>query len=238
MKKKTISLLLLLLIVSLAVCSMVYCVVFVPFDVQMTWLARNYYGLESWIAHNYLMGALAFTAVSLGVILLLLPFGIALCVFGGVFFGTAAGSIYLLISYTISAAVIFQIVRSTFGKNTFGYTARKHQRYYERFRENSFYYLLFLRIFPFTPFWLISVLAGLSPMRFVRYMLATLIGTIFPTLIYVDLGTRINQFLASGGSLSDYCRANSSPVIILLVISFVTLLPVLLKKRFARRELD
>lgn len=236
MSKKKLLIAFLSLLVLLALGGMVLCIVYVPFDVQMNWLATHYVSLEHWIAQNYIRAVVTFITLSSVATLLLLPVGVALCVFSGLLFGTLFGTLYLLIAYTLSGYVIFQLVRSAFGRNALKFNLEKHRHHYERFRENSFYYLLFLRIFPFTPFWLVSVLAGLSPMKLMRYTTATFLGTIFPTLIYVELGTRIHHFTLVGGSLGSYFKENSAPVMILLVISFLSLVPALLKKRSVEKS--
>ena len=68
------------------------------------------------------------------------------------------------------------------------------QRLREGFQEDGFSYLLFLRLVPVFPFWLVNLAAALFGMRLLPYVAATAVGIIDG---FVYLGTGL-QSLALG----------------------------------------
>ncbi len=65
-------------------------------------------------------------------------------------------------------------------------------------QQNSFSYLLALRLLPAFPFWLINIAAGLSGIRLLPFAAATIIGIIPATFIYASIGAGLGGMLAAG----------------------------------------
>ena len=68
----------------------------------------------------------------------------------------------------------------------------------EGFRRDSFSYLLFLRLVPVFPFWLVNIVPALLGMRLGPYVLATVIGIIPGAIVYSSLGAGLGMVIERG----------------------------------------
>ena len=66
------------------------------------------------------------------------------------------------------------------------------------FTKNAFSYLLFLRLMPVAPFWVVNILPAFSGMRLAQFIGATAIGIIPGTSVYVAVGRGFDHLLARG----------------------------------------
>ena len=66
------------------------------------------------------------------------------------------------------------------------------------FRRDSFNYLLFLRLVPVFPFWLVNIVPALLGMKLGPYALATLIGIIPGAVVYSSVGAGLGVLIDSG----------------------------------------
>ena len=100
------------------------------------------------------------------------------------------------------------------------------------FQEDSFNYLLFLRLAPIFPFWLINLAPALFGMRLGPYVLATVIGILPGTFAYAYFGQGISSAIDMEGSL-----ASPELLIGLGALGLAALIPIALKRiRQARRS--
>ena len=68
----------------------------------------------------------------------------------------------------------------------------------EGFRADAFSYLLFLRLVPVFPFWLVNIVPALLGMTLGPYTLATLIGIIPGAVVYSSVGSGLGTLLDRG----------------------------------------
>src|SRR5512134_3581078 len=94
-----------------------------------------------------------------------LPGAIWLTISGGFLFGTLFGTLYAVVAATIGAALVFILARYALGdylRSKAGPTVRKME---SGFRKNALSYLLFLRITPVFPFWLVNLVPAFLGVR-------------------------------------------------------------------------
>ena len=96
------------------------------------------------------------------------------------------------------------------------------------FRKNNFYYLLFLRLIPFAPFFVVNILAGIMNMRTLPYTFATIIGIIPGTAIYVWTGINLSELLVLT-ELSNYNLASSKYLLPIIFLAILSLSPIFFK---------
>ena len=132
-----------------------------------------------------------FVCVSLSV-----PVASYLTLIGGAIFNWIALPLVVL-SATFGAIVIFLLSRGILAN----YFSKKIKGNFENlkigFRKNNFFYILFLRLVPFAPFFVINILAGIMNMRTIPYSFATLIGILPGTSIYVWTGITLGKLLVT-----------------------------------------
>ena len=144
----------------------------------------------------------------------------------GLFFGlllvSFASSLGALLAFLTSRYLLFDTVQKRFGKQLAPIN--------EGIARDGVFYLLTLRLVPVFPFFMVNLLAGLTPITAIRFYWVSQVGMLVGTAVYVNAGTQLGNV----ESLSDIL----SPTILL---SFVLLgvFPLLVKfivTRLQRRK--
>ena len=104
-----------------------------------------------------LLSLLAFVALYAAAVALSLPGGAVLTLAGGFLFGWLLGGVASILAATIGASVVFLIARSALGEFLAARAGPWLSRFRQGFQEDAFSYLLFLRLVPIFPFWLVNL---------------------------------------------------------------------------------
>lgn len=209
-------------------------------------LAENRDALKAFLADNYVLALLAYSAAYIVAVALSLPGGVFLTLTGGFLFGWLAGGIVTVIAATIGATVIFLIAKTSLGEPLAARAGPWIGKLREGFQENALSYLLFLRLVPVFPFWLVNLAPALLGVRLPTYFFGTLFGIIPGTFAFTFLGVGLDsiidkqkaayeQCLASGEAGCQFTLNPGALITTELLIAFaalgvVSLIPVVLKK--------
>ena len=154
---------------------------------------------------------------------------------GSVFLNVLAGALFpvyfafpLVCALTAGGATICFL----FSRHIFIYLFMKlfttriefFKRQIDRNSDNLIFYLLFIRIFPFTPNWLINIACPIVGVPIVKFIISVFLGLMPYNYVCVQAGS----ILASVTSLSDVMTRKT--MVKLCSISIVALLPIVLKK--------
>ena len=145
----------------------------------------NYYA-----AHTVVMIA-GFMAIYIIQTALSLPGAAILSLAAGAIFGSVMGTIYANIAATTGATLAFLVTRYLLRDvvlNKFGTKLEKINRELE---QRGFNYLLFLRLVPLFPFFLINLAAGLTRLPLRTFFIATMLGIIPGGFVYVNAGASL-----------------------------------------------
>ncbi len=187
--------------------------------------------LQSIVANNILLAALTYMAIYIVAVALSFPGASFLTIASGFSFGWLLGGALTAISATIGASLIFLAARTSFGDLLQQKAGNRIQKLRQGFQADSFNYLLFLRLAPIFPFWLINLAPALFGMRLGPYVLATSIGILPGTFAYAYFGQGISSAIEMEGSI-----VSPELAIGLGALGLVALLPIVLKRiRRARR---
>ena len=107
--------------------------------------------------------------------------------------------------------------------------ARVGERINAGFTENAFSYLLFLRLVPAFPFFLVNLAPAFTAIPLRTYVLATLIGIIPGTFVYVNLGQTLGRIESLQGLVSR------ETLLAFGLLGLFALLPVAWKRLKSRR---
>ena len=143
---------------------------------------------------------------------------------GGAIFGPWMGSLAVNIGATIGATLAFLAVRfllRDWAEKKFG---DKLKPFNDGFSKNAVNYILFLRLVPLFPFFLINLVSGLTSVNLRVYFFGTMFGTIPGTFIYANAGSN----LASINSIGDIVSTDVLGSLTLLGV--FTLVPTVYKK--------
>jgi uncharacterized membrane protein YdjX (TVP38/TMEM64 family) len=129
-----------------------------------------------------------------------LPGGAVLSVAGGFLFGTAAGVAYVLVGATLGATGLFLAARSAFGDSLRRRIGTLGNRLAGELTDNAFSYLLVLRLVPLFPFWLVNLVPAFAGVPLRTYVLATFLGIIPATVVFVSIGSGLGAVFDRGGT--------------------------------------
>ncbi|MCK9418975.1 MAG: TVP38/TMEM64 family protein [Nitrospirae bacterium] len=191
-------------------------------------LKANRDALAAFYQQNRLVMAAAFIAVYIIQTALSLPGAAILSLAAGAVFGVVMGTLYVNIGATVGAILAFLVARYLFHdviQNKFGARLEKINKELEA---RGFNYLLFLRLVPVFPFFLINLGAGLTRMPLRTYFLGTMVGIIPGSFVFCNAGAS----LATITSMSEV----ASPRVLgsFALLGMFALVPVLYQK-FKRR---
>ncbi|MBW4057164.1 MAG: TVP38/TMEM64 family protein [Proteobacteria bacterium] len=192
-------------------------------------LKANRQTLQDYYAANKLITVAAFMAIYIVQTALSLPGAAILSMAAGAIFGTIMGTLYANIAATAGATFAFLVVRYLLRDmvlNRFGARLEGMNRELEA---RGFNYLLFLRLVPLFPFFLINLAAGLTRLPLRTFFFGTMLGIIPGGFVYVNAGAS----LATIDSLSGI--ASPRVLVSFALLGLFALIPVLYN-RFKNRK--
>src|SRR5258707_10890153 len=149
------------------------------------WLTRFNY----WVAHLGVWGVLLFILVYILATVLFFPASI-LTIGAGFIFGVLLGTVIVSIAATVGAALAFLIARYL-ARDQIEHRVAHNPRFKRIDRaigERGAQLVFLLRLSPLIPFNLSNYFYGLTALKFWPYVLASWIGMLPATLLYVYLG--------------------------------------------------
>jgi uncharacterized membrane protein YdjX (TVP38/TMEM64 family) len=161
-------------------------------------LSRNHAALTSWVGEHAVAAALLYVLAYALVVAFSLPIAVVVTTVGGFLFGIWLGAVLSVIGATLGSIAVFLAARTAFYDLFHARAGRALARLEEGFRRDSFSYLLFLRLVPVFPFWLVNIVPALLGMKLGPYALATLIGIIPGALVYSSVGAGLGVLIDSG----------------------------------------
>lgn len=161
-------------------------------------LSQHQARLVAWVGAHRLAAMLAFVAMYAAVVAFSLPVAIVATPVGGFLFGTAMGAILSIVGATLGSVAVFLAARSAFRDLFRERAGPALARLEAGFRRGDFSYLLFLRLVPVFPFWLVNIVPALLGMKLSRYIAATLLGIAPAAVIYAGLGSGLGAILDRG----------------------------------------
>ena len=164
-----------------------------------------------------------------GATALSLPGGLVLSLAVGFIFGRWVGTVLVVLAATVGATLVFLAARYLFADAARKRLGKLGERINAGFTENAFSYLLFLRLVPAFPFFLVNLAPAFTAIPVRTYVLATLIGIIPGTFVYVNLGQTLGRIESLQGLVSR------ETLLAFGLLGLFALLPVAWKKLKARR---
>ncbi len=220
--------------IALALAASLVVILFFYFDLQrfltLDALKANRQTLLDYYAAHTLIMVAGFMAVYILQTALSLPGAAILSLAAGAIFGSIMGTVYAVIAATIGATLAFLVTRYLLRDLVLNKFGSKLEGMNRELEQRGFSYLLFLRLVPLFPFFLINLAAGLTRLPLRTFFLGTMIGIIPGGFVYVNAGAS----LASIDSLS----AVASPRVLgsFALLGLFALVPVLYNKIKARKQ--
>ena len=170
-----------------------------------------------------------------------------LTIAGGFLFGWLLAGVATVIAATLGATVVFLAARSSLGTALKARAGPFLARLSSGFRENAMSYLLFLRLTPIFPFWLVNIAPAIFHVPVGTYVFSTLVGIIPGTFAFAFIGSGLDSVIAAQEAANPGCAAAGScevdigafvtPELLaaFFVLGFASLIPVVLKRLRKKR---
>lgn len=171
-------------------------------------LVSHRMAFDAFIAAHRVAAVAGFMAIYTIAVALSIPGALFLTISGGVLFGTLVGGLAAVISGTIGATVIFTIAKSACGETLVRRAGPLAAKLAEGFRANAFNYLLFLRLVPAFPFFLVNLAPALVGVKLSTFVSATLIGVIPATFAFAFFGSGLDSIIATQETIYRACLAS------------------------------
>ncbi|MEZ5908187.1 MAG: TVP38/TMEM64 family protein [Hyphomicrobiaceae bacterium] len=170
-------------------------------------LYDNREALKGFIARNIVLSVLVYMAIYIVAVALSLPGGLLLTVTGGFLFGWMIGAPATIVAATIGATLIFLIAKTSLGEALAERAGPWVGKLRAGFQENALSYLLFLRLVPAFPFFVVNLAPALLGVRLRTYVVGTLIGIIPGTTAFSFAGSGLDSVFAAQGKTYEACKA-------------------------------
>ncbi|MEO5764014.1 MAG: VTT domain-containing protein [Casimicrobiaceae bacterium] len=179
-------------------------------------------------AHFVLALAIAF-GVYAGAVALSLPGGLVLSLTMGFVFGRWVGTALVVVAATVGAALVFLAARYLFADAARRRMGALGEKINAGFTQNAFSYLLFLRLVPLFPFFIVNLAPAFTTIPLRTYVLATTIGVIPGSFVFVNLGQTLGRIDSLKGLVSFDVLAG------LGLLALFALVPVVVQRLRSRR---
>jgi uncharacterized membrane protein YdjX (TVP38/TMEM64 family) len=222
-------------------------------DISFEGLVRNRAAIDRFVADHGGAAVAGYIALYVAVIGLSLPGGIIMTLTGGFLFGPVVGAIAAMAGALAGATIIFLVARSAAGEWLTRRAGPFAAKLAEGFRADAFSYLLFLRLAPIFPFWLVNLAPALFGVRLSTFIAATAIGILPATVTFAVFGAGLGSVIAVQEVQYNACVAAArgscsvefdlsqvmTPTLLLALgaLAVLALIPAV-AKRFLGRKLD
>ncbi len=211
-------------------------------------IAENQNRLELYVANNLIYSILIFCALYTTSVAFSIPGASILTLLGGLLFGGLLGGAVVVVAATLGAMVIFLIAKTSLSDFLKQKAGKWLEKIAAEFNDGAASYLLFLRLVPLFPFFIVNLAPALLGARFWTYSWTTFIGIMPVTFAYTFFGAGIGSILSNENTAYKQCLAQDTTekscefnvsigsifsqelLIGFVAIGFVALIPIVLKK--------
>jgi len=214
-------------------------------------LIRHRAVIDGFIRDHAAAAVAAYIGIYIVTVALSVPGATFLTLTGGFLFGVWIGAAASAVGATAGATIIFLVARTALGEPLLAFAGPRAAELARGFRADAFSYLLFLRLVPAFPFFLVNLVPAFAGVRLGPFVAATALGVIPASIVYSLAGTTLDAIIAAQQKAHADCLATGagncrlafdardvlSPqlVVALVALGLLALLPVAVKHLKARR---
>jgi len=186
--------------------------------------------LLDFVELNGVLAILVYMAVYAVIIAFSLPGGAVLTLTGGFLFGTLSGGMITVVGATIGATGLFLVARTGLGEPLRARAGPAVRKIEAEFRKNSWSYLLFFRLVPIFPFWMVNLALAFLGVELKAFVITTMIGIIPGTFVYASLGNGLGVIFDQGANPDLNVIFQPEILLPLMALSVLALIPVVYKR--------
>lgn len=204
---------------------------YVTFDT----LKENREWLLAQVAEHRILTVLIFIIIYAAVAGFSLPGATVVSITGGFLFGLWYGTAWNVIGATIGAVLLFIAARTIFGDVLYRKIGPWLEKIDSNFQENAFNYLLFLRLVPLFPFFVVNLVPAFVGVSLRTFVITTFIGIIPGGFVYTLFGAGLGAIFDRGDEFSASQAVTPEIVAGLVGLAVLSLLPAVVKIWRAKR---
>ena len=201
-------------------------------------LRENRMALTDFVSQNAVLAVISFIAVYAISTALSLPGASILTVAGGFLFGGLVGSFWVVIGATLGATGIFLAARTAFGDLLQARAGPFLKKMEAGFQENALSYLLFLRLVPVFPFFIVNLVPAFLGVPLRTYVIATFFGIIPGSFVYASVGAGLGSFFDANAEASLAGVLTPEIIVALVGLSLLSLAPIVIKRVKRKRAIN
>ena len=198
------------------------------------YLRSNYQELKSFVNLHPILSPILFIFIYAASTAILIPAAAFLDIVGGFLFGVPWSTFYVMIGATSGACALFLAVRMACSEMLSHMAGPALKKMVKGFQKNAWSYLLFLRLVPLFPFWMVNIAAGFFEVNFWTFLWTTFVGIIPGAYAYTQAGAGIGEILASQKPLSFSTIFNTQMIIALVAIGILIIASYTTRKIFKK----
>lgn len=185
--------------------------------------------LLDFVDKNTGLATLFFVLIYALVVALSIPGGVILTITGGFLFGPFLGTALTVVAATCGATLIFIAAKTALGESLRQRAGSFVDKFSEGFRKNAFSYMLFLRLVPLFPFWLVNVVPAMLGLSLKVYIITTSVGIIPGTFVFSWIGNSAGTLLEQGQDINVSVFWNIEIIGPIIGLAVLALVPVVYK---------
>ena len=176
------------------------------------------------VQNQRILSIAGFISVYILAVALSLPIATLLTLLGGFLFGRWAGTLMIVFAATCGATLLFLAARSAIGTTLHEKAGPLYSKVESNMHQNAVGYMLFMRLVPLFPFFLVNIVPAMFNVRLVPYVVTTFVGIIPGTFVYANVGSELGTI----DTLGDL--ASPQILIAFSLLGVFALLPTLYKQ--------
>ncbi len=193
-------------------------------------LSRNEAEITSWVAAHRVLAMLTFFAAHTTVVAFSLPAGVAMTAASGFLFGVWQGAILSMTGTTTGSIILFFAARSAFYDFFRARAGAAIARLEQGVRRDGVSYLVFLRVVPGFPGWVVTIVTALLGMRPIVFIAGTVIGILPGSFVFAGIGADFGVLFRSGETPDLGAIFQARTLLPMLGLGVLALLPVLYRR--------
>jgi uncharacterized membrane protein YdjX (TVP38/TMEM64 family) len=183
------------------------------------------------LAKHSILPVLVYVLIYIAAAALSLPGSLILTLTGGLLFGWLVGGVAAVVAATVGATLVFLIARMAIADANLAHLAAKFawlpsvaghleqlhkldallEQMRAGFKKDAMSYLLFLRLVPAFPFWVVNLVAAILGVPLKTYVVGTFFGIIPATFAFASLGAGLDSVVAAAKAEHAACVAAQGP---------------------------
>lgn len=187
--------------------------------------------IMNWVEANEYEASFYFILAYIVIVACSIPIAIFMTLLGGLLFTQPWATLYVDLGMTIGGCIVFLAARSALGDGLRAKVAKFIDKNEEGFENNAFAYLLFLRMVPIFPYWLINVAPAFMNVSFKTFLWGSFLGYLPVAFIFTQAGDGLNSVLEQSKDLSLTTLLPLDSQIALLAVSLFALMLVIYQRR-------